>query len=99
MNGPQLLKDWRLAADITQTAAAEKLGVRPATWSEWESGARQPGRDHAVLLENLTEGAVPLESWSKEQGVVTAMAQNIARRRHDTPLPIEAARDSHPAVG
>ena len=82
MNGPQLLKDWRAASGMTQTAAAEKLGVRPATWSEWESGARQPGRDLAILLEDMTGGAVPLESWSENAGVAEAMAQNVARR-HD----------------
>lgn len=96
MNGPHLLKSWRTAAGITQTAAAEKLGVRPATWSEWESGQRGAGRDHAVMLENLTDGAVPLESWSKDAAVGEAMAQNIARRRHDTPVPgaIDDGRDS-----
>ena len=96
MNGPRLLKEWRTTAGFTQTVLAEKLGVRPATWSEWESGARAPGRDHAVLLEDATKGAVPLESWSKDPEVTEAMAQNVARRRIDTPLPI--APDPRPSA-
>lgn len=96
MNGSRL-KEWRVAAGLTQTALAENLGVRPATLSEWESGARAPGRDHAVLLEDATEGAVPLESWSDDPEVAAAMVQNVARRRIDTPVPTEA-RDSHPGV-
>ena len=74
MDGPTLLRAWRERAGHSQVAAARELGVRSATWNEWESGKREPGRDLAVRLEALTKGEVPVESWSQDPRVCEAMA-------------------------
>lgn len=83
--GGTLLRQWREAKNITQTAACAKIGVRCATWSEWESGHRSPGRDLAILVEDLTKGAVPHGAWAEEPEVVAAVERNIARIAESTP--------------
>ena len=43
MSTPMLkLKEIRTAHNLSQTQLAEKIGVKPHTVSQWESGARTP---------------------------------------------------------
>lgn len=84
--GWKLLRAWREGRGLSQNKAGSLIGVRQATWCEWEredtAGAnRGPGRDIAVRLEALTDGAVPVESWSQSAEVAEAM-RKIAKLRH-----------------
>jgi DNA-binding XRE family transcriptional regulator len=45
------LKSWRKARQLTQTQAADLLGVTQVTWSKWEAGiipAEQCPRVHSL---------------------------------------------------
>jgi len=81
IRGAELLQSWRSNAGFSQVKAAALLGVRQASWSEWERGlSRTPGRDLAILLEVLTGGAVQIESWSHDRAVANAMAALVRMR-------------------
>lgn len=58
--------------------------------------------DFALTIEAATERAVPIASWSKatlRPATPDELGRVHPRHRHDTPVPVEPARDSHPAVG
>lgn len=46
------IREWRLAAFLTQTEMAEALGVSPSVLSLWERGRRRP---HMKNLRQLAE--------------------------------------------
>jgi transcriptional regulator with XRE-family HTH domain len=55
MNLPAQLKAWRSAHDLTQTAAAARLGVNLNTLQNWEAGRNTPrGLALATLLSLIT---------------------------------------------
>lgn len=66
MRAPELLRDWRKAAGISQSEAAELIDVRQPTWSDYEQGRKVPRTILAVKIAALTGGAVPVESWGPE---------------------------------
>lgn len=63
MDGPALLKGWRSGKGLSQQAASALIGVSQNTWSDWESGAKQPRISAGLKIAEVTEGAVPIESW------------------------------------
>ena len=44
------LLHWRLKRELSQTQAADKLGVAKSTWSQWEAGKRTPSILYLPLL-------------------------------------------------
>lgn len=48
------LKKWRLGADLTQEAAAEKFSVTQETFSKWERGEVTPEPSACVAIESET---------------------------------------------
>lgn len=58
---PALARAIRLAADVTQQAVADELGVHRVTVARWELGTRRPGRKllraYVELLDQLREAA------------------------------------------
>lgn len=72
INGPEALSAWRKSAGKSQTECAETLGVRQATWSEWEAGHRSPRIKHALAIAKMSGGAVPIEVWSGVEEAVPA---------------------------
>jgi transcriptional regulator with XRE-family HTH domain len=64
MNAPEELKAWRTDSGLSQEQAAERVGVRAATWCDWENGKKDPRTDRAQDLERLTEGRVTLPMWA-----------------------------------
>jgi len=44
------LRNWRKRNGLKIKAAADELGVSPATWGHWETGARFPAAKHLSLL-------------------------------------------------
>lgn len=39
---PETLKQWRAQMGVTQSDAAELLGVSQVCWSQWETGRSSP---------------------------------------------------------
>ena len=74
------LKEWRAAAGRTLVAASSAVGVTHSSWCEWESGNRSPSLEKALAVEELTEGAVPVEAWGFPSSVVATMGAVLALR-------------------
>jgi DNA-binding transcriptional regulator YiaG len=51
---PDEIKRIREKRGLTQAQAAEKVGVGQGVWSAWESGARRPSRQSAILIDLLS---------------------------------------------
>lgn len=68
---PDVLREWRNSKDLTQAQAAKKVGVRAATWCDWEKGNKEPKTDHAQDLEKLTEGRVTMVMWAERSRLRT----------------------------
>lgn len=57
------LKKWMRENGLNQAALADRLGVTASNVSLWISKKRIPNRDGALRIEQLTKGAVSVESW------------------------------------
>jgi DNA-binding XRE family transcriptional regulator len=64
--GSQLLRTWRAAKGLTQTAAAALVPASAAAWCEWETGAI-PKLKVAFRIEEITDGAVPVSAWNETE--------------------------------
>lgn len=64
MRAPNRLIKWRLRLRLTQTSAAERLGVSQSALSDYESGKKEPRVRVALRIERETAGYVSLESWN-----------------------------------
>lgn len=42
---------------------AEIIGVSPSQLSQYLSRVRRPGYDRMILIERVTDGQVPVQSW------------------------------------
>ena len=60
-HGSALLLAW--IGERQQGGVADLLGVLPSHLNHWLRRRRNPGLMHAVAIEDLTEGAVPVRSW------------------------------------
>lgn len=49
-----VLRQWRETQNLSQPAAAKKIGVHRETWSRWENGTRMATRRHLKALMKLT---------------------------------------------
>ena len=49
-----ILRQWRETHNLSQPAAAKKIGVHRETWSRWENGTRMATRRHLKALMKLT---------------------------------------------
>ena len=65
MSGAELFKDWIKRSDFgTYTAAADYLGLDKSIVTKLANGARRPGRDNAVKLEQQT--GIPVAAWGSD---------------------------------
>jgi transcriptional regulator with XRE-family HTH domain len=55
------LREARIKADLSQTAAAEQLGVSQALVSKIEAAERTPGRKLAIRIREAF--GIPYEAW------------------------------------
>jgi len=106
MKAPVLLKRWRDQTGTSQSAAAEAVDVRQATWCAWEAGKAAPHLEQAIKIEAATNGAVPIESWSDDPAVQTAMRQALERRASEqyprppsSPPPADEPSGEHVSPG
>ncbi len=80
--GPLSLGQWRAAQTPPRTAlsVARELDVSHSLLSEWEKGTRKPGVELALRVEQLTDGAVPIETWGYTRELVELMRGAVERR-------------------
>lgn len=64
--GAQLLYRWRLDKNLRQVDVARLLDIDSAHLSKLELGRRRPGRKLGVMIENITNGAVPCGYWDEK---------------------------------
>lgn len=84
MTAPDELKNWRTDEGLSQEEAAARVGVRAATWCDWENGKKDPRTDRAQDLERLTAGRVSLAMWAE-------WAREKAARKTEDPPATEKA--------
>lgn len=100
--GSALLSRWRAAepAERSQVKLAASLGVRQSAVSEWESGSRRPDFANALVLERLTGGAVPAESWGHDAATIERTAEALRDRaqRATDPAAVEVLHDANAAA-
>jgi transcriptional regulator with XRE-family HTH domain len=63
--GPERLKSWR--RERPQREVAPLFRVTQAAYSGWETGSSEPSIDNALRIAEVTEGAVPVESWKRTE--------------------------------
>lgn len=64
MNGSAMLRAW--IGERRHNYVAKLLNVEPSHLSHWVCGRRSPNLSNACLIEQLTDGAVPVAAWSKK---------------------------------
>ncbi len=55
---PKQVRALRERLGLTQTQAAEKVGVTLRAWQSWEAGDRVPAQRSVLLLQLLDEGKI-----------------------------------------
>ena len=58
-----LFDDWFKSQGIRKNWFAQQLGVDSASISRWLSGKVKPHSAVRKRIEELTDGAVPMEAW------------------------------------
>ncbi len=58
-----LFDDWFKSQGIKKSWFAQQLGVDSASISRWLSGKVKPHNAVRKRIEELTDGAVPMEDW------------------------------------
>jgi DNA-binding transcriptional regulator YiaG len=53
---PEKIQALRKRLGLTQTEAAEKVGVTQRAWLSWETGAVIPSRQSVILIRQLDQG-------------------------------------------
>lgn len=61
-----LLADYLNEHAESQSAFARRAGVSESALSDWLRGRRNPDVTSAVAIERATDGAVPVESWVRQ---------------------------------
>ena len=64
LEGALLLRRWRADAALTQSETSARIGVDLPRYNAFENGRARPGLDHAVKIAEVTDGKVPVESWT-----------------------------------
>lgn len=78
------IRTGRRRAHFSQTALAQRLGVRQSAISQWESGRSQPDLDNRIRLADVLK--IPLPELLPESGPVpaTVVADPIVLRAAET---------------
>jgi DNA-binding XRE family transcriptional regulator len=67
--GPELLRNWRIAADLTQAEAARELGSSQGTYSDWETGRKTPRLRGLLQIKRIA--AIQPEAFSTPEPPIT----------------------------
>lgn len=59
-----VLRLWRERIGIRQAELARRLGVSAPSVSDWESDKKSPRIQHAIAIDTLSGGEVPMSVWT-----------------------------------
>lgn len=62
-NAQALFSDWFKQNGIRKNWFADQIGVDNSSVSRWLSGSVTPHRSVRKRIEQMTDGAVPMDSW------------------------------------
>lgn len=82
------LRAWLLSSGTRQSHLAQAVGVSRAAVSKWCSGDAQPSLAHAILIEAISEGALPSTIWTRKKHTPTVAGETIRSRATDLGLTI-----------
>jgi DNA-binding XRE family transcriptional regulator len=91
MTQAALLIAWRRERNLSQDAAAERMGVAQATWAQWETERKEPELGSAVAIQALTGGRVRANRWPSAVRALDTMKRALKRARTN--------REGHRSVG
>jgi hypothetical protein len=74
---PKVLKRWRETKKLKIAAAAAEIGVSPAAWGHWETGARFPGGADLLKLSSHTGIPVHRLICPHIEGCIEAVRQSV----------------------
>jgi hypothetical protein len=83
------LRAWRESQEpeLSQTAAAERIGASQGAWAAWEGGRKAPDTYYGPKLEELTKGHVTAAAWAfPRKGTKAASEESSARLVEDCSL-------------
>ena len=66
---------------ITQSEFGNLVGADQSTVSQWCSGDRRPGIGHALAIDRVTCGKVPIEYWTTVRTSVAAPKTRPRKRK------------------
>jgi transcriptional regulator with XRE-family HTH domain len=77
-HGALQLAEWIERKGLSQTAAAEKLGIHKATLNKILKRTRLPGRQNATVIRDMA--GIPLDAWvptrvAKRRSVIATKAR------------------------
>jgi|GEM_PF-2964586 len=61
--GDALLRIWQAELDLSNADAARMFGTVETHFSRWRKGKTVPAMSARMLIEKVTNGAVPVEAW------------------------------------
>lgn len=67
MLGSKLLAEWRTKSGLSQAEAAVRFGVSQPTYWAWEKDGAAPKIEQGLVIERVTECAVPITSWASSE--------------------------------
>lgn len=73
-----LVRTWLGELGKTQDWLAAALGLKPQSVWAWLSGSTAPVLETAVVLERLSDGAVPATSWADPREVSARVDRALA---------------------
>lgn len=62
-NSSELFRQWFKDSGFRKGWFADQIGVDPASISRWLGGQTKPQRAVRKRIEQLTDGAVPMDAW------------------------------------
>jgi predicted transcriptional regulator len=63
----KVLRDWRSAQGLSQATLAEMLDTDQPRICKWERGYWEPTVQEAILLDEMSKGAVPVRAWRRSE--------------------------------
>ena len=82
-----LLTLWRLKNRISQRNLGRQMRIDPTVLGDWERGERMPRLEYALELEEMSDGAVPIESFGYGPKIVRLIVVFRPYLRAAAPVP------------
>lgn len=79
MDGPALLRSWRLGRGLSLKQAGRLLRVSAPTVLAWEAREKHPRADHQFRVDRESGGEVPVASWAANDDARADVLAVLAR--------------------